>query len=283
MNQPAIDLYRSHGIDLTRDWLEIAVCAQHNNGGLRGDIWWESNVAGLFPVGEVNGSHGVRRPGGASLNAGQVGGLRAALRISTRRAAAPPDTGEFVSACAGDIARTLDLSRNMLNNAGRDRRDPASLVLEIQRRMSRAGGHVRDLGIAGPAAAEARELERRAAHLVWAPSPSELPSAFRALDQCTAHAVYLDTIVEYLQRGGQSRGSYLVADPTGDAVMAGQDEVCRFALDPPESFVAQHILEIALAPKGETTRTWVPVRPIPETDAWFESVWKAFREGATFD
>ncbi|MGA2261176.1 MAG: FAD-binding protein, partial [Acidobacteriota bacterium] len=59
LNQKSIDLYRDHGVDLTRDCLEIAVCAQHNNGGLRANRWWESNVKHLFPVGEVNGSHGV--------------------------------------------------------------------------------------------------------------------------------------------------------------------------------------------------------------------------------
>jgi succinate dehydrogenase/fumarate reductase flavoprotein subunit len=51
MNQPAIDLYRDHGIDIGKESLEIAVCAQHNNGGLKGNIWWESNIRHLFPVG----------------------------------------------------------------------------------------------------------------------------------------------------------------------------------------------------------------------------------------
>ncbi|MDR2588466.1 MAG: FAD-binding protein, partial [Spirochaetales bacterium] len=42
MNPLAIELYRSRGIDLAREPLEIAVSAQHNNGGLAADIWWES-------------------------------------------------------------------------------------------------------------------------------------------------------------------------------------------------------------------------------------------------
>ena len=44
------------------------------------------NIRHLFPVGEVNGSHGVYRPGGSALNAGQVGGLRAAEYIAHRYA-----------------------------------------------------------------------------------------------------------------------------------------------------------------------------------------------------
>jgi len=66
MNQPAVDLYKSHDIDITKEYLEIAVCAQHNNGGFRGNIWWESNIRHLFPVGEANGTHGVYRPGGSA-------------------------------------------------------------------------------------------------------------------------------------------------------------------------------------------------------------------------
>ena len=42
MNPGAIALYKDHGIDIYEEPLEIAVCAQHNNGGLAGTIWWES-------------------------------------------------------------------------------------------------------------------------------------------------------------------------------------------------------------------------------------------------
>ncbi len=73
INSPAYELFREHGTDLRKDHLQSAVCAQHNNGGLKGNIWWESDLKHLFPVGEVNGSHGVYRPGGSALNSGQVG------------------------------------------------------------------------------------------------------------------------------------------------------------------------------------------------------------------
>ena len=44
MNQPAIDFYRDKGVDLYTQPLEIALCAQHNNGGLDIDCWWQTNV-----------------------------------------------------------------------------------------------------------------------------------------------------------------------------------------------------------------------------------------------
>ena len=84
MNPAAIELYKNNNIDLYNEPLEISVCAQHNNGGLSGDMWWESNICGFFPVGEVNGTHGKYRPGGSALNSGQCGGMRAAMRITNR-------------------------------------------------------------------------------------------------------------------------------------------------------------------------------------------------------
>ncbi len=82
MNAPAIALYKAKGVDLYNEYLEIALCAQHNNGGVAVDMWWQTSLRGLFAVGECAGTHGIARPGGSALNAGQVGSLRAAQYIS---------------------------------------------------------------------------------------------------------------------------------------------------------------------------------------------------------
>ena len=102
LNEPAIQLYAEHKIDLGKEMLEVAVCAQHNNGGLAADIWWESvNLKRLYPVGEVNGSHGVTRPGGSALNAGQAGAFRAAERIAMReRDNFDPEAAEKIAEAA---------------------------------------------------------------------------------------------------------------------------------------------------------------------------------------
>ena len=60
MNAPAVEFYRDKGVDLAREPLEISLCAQHNNGGLAIDCWWQTNVAGLFAVGEASASHARR-------------------------------------------------------------------------------------------------------------------------------------------------------------------------------------------------------------------------------
>lgn len=283
MNQPAIDLYRSHGIDLAREPLEIAVCAQHNNGGLRGNLWWESNITGLFPVGEVNGSHGVRRPGGASLNAGQVGGLRAAMFIAAQRGTPPPPLAAFREACDAAIGDTLAIAERSMNRATGTNAAPDDIRVDIQRRMSRAGGHVRDLDLARVARREAWDLVGRLDTIESAPDVSALPTVYRNRDLCLAHAVYLDAIVEHLERGGQSRGSYVVNNPQAAPAVDGPDPLCRYELEPAGSFVDQHILEVVWQPGGGTRRHWAPIRPIPDPDSWFESVWRAFRAGTTFE
>ena len=84
MNIGAIELYADHGIDLYKEYLEIAVCAQHCNGGVAVDGNWQSEVEGLYVAGEAAGTFGVYRPGGSALNSTQVGSLRAAEHIARK-------------------------------------------------------------------------------------------------------------------------------------------------------------------------------------------------------
>ncbi len=87
MNAGAIDLYADHGIDIRSEYLEIAVCAQHCNGGVTVDANWQSEVEGLYVAGEAAGTFGVYRPGGSALNSTQVGSLRAAEHIAKKKSA----------------------------------------------------------------------------------------------------------------------------------------------------------------------------------------------------
>lgn len=84
MNRGAIELYAAHGIDLYGELLEIAVCAQHCNGGVTVDGHWQTDVKGLYAAGEAAGTFGVYRPGGSALNSTQVGSLRAAEHIAAQ-------------------------------------------------------------------------------------------------------------------------------------------------------------------------------------------------------
>ena len=87
LNSKAVDVYLRQGINLHKDMLRIAVCAQHNNGGVYTDNNFETDIKGLYVIGEAAGTFGLSRPGGSALNDTQVGGLIAAKHISSSNTA----------------------------------------------------------------------------------------------------------------------------------------------------------------------------------------------------
>ena len=278
MNPPAIDLYKAHGIDLAREPLEIAVCAQHNNGGFRGSIWWESSVRGLFPVGEVCGTHGVTRPGGSALNAGQVGSARAALFIARRRAGRPLPEPAFARAAGARVIEKWDLAGAMLGRPGGRGLAADECLAEVKRRMSRCGAVVRPPGEVRAEKGRARELWLRARRELRVDGVRGLALGFRALNLALTHAIYLEAIGEYLDRGGKSRGSYLVPDAAGRPPHPSLGRRWAYSLARPEDFVSSRILEIRLDGRGAFKKAWVPVRPVPRPGGWFESIWADYRD-----
>jgi len=277
MNRPAVELYKAHGIDLSREPLEVAVCAQHNNGGFKGSLWWESNVRRLFPVGEANGTHGVYRPGGSALNAGQVGGARAALFIARRCAEAPPPVNRFIKAVGPRVLEKLGLAQAMMERADKEAAvSPQACLREVRARMSACGAAVRDPGRVRVEKARAWQLWRKARRGIRVGSAKRLAAGFKALDLVLTHALYLEAIAEYLDKGGRSRGSYLVADRGGAKPDPGLDDQWAFSLASPDDFVSRNVLEIGLDGTGRVRKKWAPVRPLPAPAGWFETVWNDF-------
>ena len=277
MNPPAVEIYRRHGIDLAAEPLEIAVCAQHNNGGLAGNIWWESTVKHLFPVGEVSGTHGVYRPGGSALNSGQVGSARAAMFIAARYAADPPPVGEFLEAAGSRIREKIRLALAMLGRNAAGAATEAPALEEIRERMSRQGAQIRDPKTIGGATADAWRQLARLRKGLRADSAADLAGAFKTLDLCLTHAVYLEAIKDYMARGGASRGSFLVVDQAGTAPCPGLGDDWKFTLAAAGPVIHDGIMEIALDGRGRPRVRWTAARPIPTEEAWFENVWDDFR------
>lgn len=283
MNPQAAALFRDHGIDLRSDRLEIAVCAQHCNGGLKGNIWWESNIRHLFPVGEVNGTHGVCRPGGSALNSGQVGALRAALYIARRCANSPVPPGELLRRTGSDLRRCLEFARNAAARGSGAPLTPGRVVDEVRRTMSDCAAHIREPEQVARALSGAWALNERLHADLGIDSFDRLPEAFRAADLCLTHAVFLEAIDEYLVKGGQSRGSCLVLDRRGEAVCPGLGSEWSYSCSGPDDVVNSKILEIRLDSHLGVERCWVDVRPLPCDDLWFESLWRDYVNDRVID
>lgn len=279
MNRPAIDLYLEKGIDIAKELLEIAVCAQHNNGGLKGNIWWESNIKHLFPIGEVNGTHGVYRPGGSALNSGQVGGMRAALFASKRYDQPPPDAHTFLHAAGEQISLKFRLASQMIDKTKGDFVRLENDRFEIQARMSAVGSHIRRLENIKKAVEEARSQYSEMARNTRVNSSHDLPYAFKNLDLGLTHLMYLEAVKAYLENGGGSRGSYLVLDKKGIKPCSQLEDKWKFILTENKTYVEQNILELWRDDKGAIHTQWVPVNPVPKPESWFETIWKNFREG----
>ena len=275
INNPAMELYRDNGIDLSSEPVEIGICAQHNNGGLKSNIWWESDLRHLFPVGEVNGSHGVYRPGGSALNSGQVGSARAAEFISRRYNDPVPGRDMFLSASMEIIGSVLKLSDQWLLTGKGNRNNQVNY--EISQRMSAAGSVIRDRNKVMKAAAEAILLLEKINGRTGATSVKELADCYRISDNCLAHALYLEAIRYYIDGKGRSRGSYLVTGNRETAIpdisVADLDiYLCRYDRE-----VENKILEISFR-NDKLVIDASNVREIPSQNLWFETVWKDYLE-----
>jgi len=278
MNPGAIELYRDHGIDLASEMLEIAVCAQHNNGGLAGNHWWESlNIRHLFPVGEVNGSHGVYRPGGSALNSGQVGSLRAAEYIAHCYA----DWTVRPARVARAAAKSVVAWRKWFERCPAATRSWREERLELQARMSRAGAHIRSAGgleqAVKDAWAQVRRLDRQGCRYGRAADQGQ---AAQNRQLCLAHAVYLEALGFVVRQGVGSRGSALVLHLEGVHMHDRLDASWKMVKENPA--FREKVQETVYTGAGRVSNRWVPCRPVPRPELWFETVWAQFRAGSIY-
>ena len=303
LNEPAYQLYRERnpGLDLETDRLEIGVCAQHNNGGVAVDEWWESSLRGLYVVGEAAGAHGVYRPGGAALNSGQVGAMRAATAIARECTGWVPvhggdratawrtdwhtETAAFQAAAAPALDHAQDLlarSAAAFRESGEDR--AGALIAEAGRRMSDRAGLVRTPeGVAETRAwAGARYAEVEEHGVAANPdSRRSLDRVFLTRDVLACQMVYTAAMADYVETGGGSRGAVLYTDEAGvlpapEGLVAGLPESFRHR---PDAGARDGVIqEVRLGAEG-TVCTWRDRRPLPEPDDQFETVWREYRAG----
>lgn len=248
MNPLAIDLYQSHGIDLSTDMLEIKVCAQSHNGGIQVDENWKTNFENLYVAGEAAGTFGAYRPGGTALNSGQVGSMRSArsICIETKEQGQIP-----ISQTEQDALNKFILPQK---NSGIDVR---IISEKYKKAMSDFAGFKRKI----PQMIELKtDIETLLA--TWetsvSPSNNSIKDYFTTRDQLLSSAAILSAMIYSAQKYGS----------TGGCVV---DEAA-FYKDPPREQLITNIKDTTFNTKAEKTE------PLPENNTWFETSWAEYRD-----
>jgi len=285
MNRPAIDIYKENGIDLYSDPLEIAVCAQHNNGGFAVNKWWQSNIPHTFVIGEMAGTHGVKRPGGSALNAGQTGGLRAAEYIVNVYGCELPDYSEKQSQIDQQLDDVVAGFKRYESPSGLN---PERVLEEIRSRMTESGGHIRELNNARKALKEAVKLYKDIQKKGFSVKDKKtIIYAIQAEHLALTSVAYLKAIVELLSQGSGSRGSHLVLAEDGveihpDVIDKANGKPLKFKRE--NQALRKSIVQIEYDEKSPDLFRCrnVEVRRAPTDRKAFEPAWQDYREGKIY-
>jgi succinate dehydrogenase/fumarate reductase flavoprotein subunit len=232
MNPKAVELYQSHNIDLYKEPLEIAVCAQHHNGGIAVDANWKTNISGLYAAGECAGSFGVYRPGGSALNSTQTGSMRAAEHICRTTKEHTPEKVPF----EGYPVKT---------GSGQN---PMDILKHIQSDMSKYAAYNRSVSGMKELYREIFELHNNFFERVLVKSKNEFANLYTVYDIITAAAAVLSAMIYSAENIGTRGGAITDGDGNDDR---------------------RHMLTVT---HGFDTAER-PVRPLPVSEQWFETVW----------
>lgn len=232
MNAGAAALYADHGIDLGTEYLPIAVCAQHCNGGVAVDGHWQSDIRGLYAAGEAAGTFGVYRPGGSALNSTQVGSLRAAEHIAAQADEARPQP------------------RYVLPQIRRGESGLAEIREEMQREMSRCAAFLRDTEGMRVLFARVDGLCRDFFDRIAIPDAAGTAECFRVYDMLLTQRAVLSAMLLSAERIGSH----------GAALVDGRPQ-------PDPGFVRRTCTRTVGA-RSEIRE----VSPLPEPELWFETL-----------
>ncbi|EJI6541135.1 FAD-binding protein [Salmonella enterica] len=280
MNPLSISLYQMHGNDLETTPLQFAMNNQHMNGGIEVNVWGETCLPGCHAIGEVSGTHGVTRPGGAALNSGQVFAVRSAQYIAGAGRRAKTDSD-------AEIATPVLLSVNNIISQALDKHEGLRLKDvrdEIQERMSGYAGFL----CSADEITRAREQADLLRDEIYAGGLvinhiAEVSELFMWRHLALTSSAVLTLLERYVQDGGGSRGARIILDKDGTCVpqiRQGDFEEWRFRPEREED--KHHKLTI----KYENNSFIInkkPLRPMMDTSKiYFEKNWPDFLTGNIF-
>ncbi|OHD59960.1 MAG: hypothetical protein A2096_16470 [Spirochaetes bacterium GWF1_41_5] len=266
LNPQSYFLYLDHKIDLAKEYLAVDILPQHHNGGVKVDCWWQTEIKNLFCVGEAAGTHGVTRPGGAALNAGQTGGYRAALYI-----AGCGKTKKTGRCEISDIRMFNNSRRSYSGRHGSQKKEMQNMLTNLKKLASRHLVFIRSREGAQIVLDECRVCLRALSS--YCPETDNYHTYFELSEVTALLRLFASSVLHYIRAGGKSRGSYLI-----NAKKTGLNACKKTASD--RRFHGK-IQEVKIC-RQKIKTFFRPVRPVPKRNDWFEKVWHEYTGGEIF-
>src|SRR6266568_3660789 len=204
------DVFAAHmevGIDVRKQMMEVTPSMHHMMGGYAINEWGETNVDGLYAVGEVTTSvHGANRLGGNSLAEGQVFGRRAGMH-SAEHIKTTQSAHITQSAIDTEIQRIECL---LTKKTGAKAADMLSSIKAV---MWNNVGIIRDEEKLMLGQQEVKKVQEEAQSL-FAEDKSQLQSCLEIQDMLkTAEVIILAALERKESRGAHYRSDYPHMDP----------------------------------------------------------------------
>ena len=237
------------GADISRNYIEVTVGAEHFNGGIAVDSWWQSNVEGLFAIGEASSATGIYSPTGSSFNMGQVSARRASSWILEH------GIGDWY-VDPMNLEEDVKLVDSIADNAMEGSIDALSVLDEVRTLMSSSMGIVRNMEGLKVALVkvdgylsnfDSIKVDRTS--LIW--------MLFELRNVLLTAKAMLESAMDYMENGGKNRAS---------ALYEGRDVETEIPA----------IQEVILKDGALEISRRAP-RPILTSDDPFDEIWKSYR------
>lgn len=267
LSSEAYQLLLEKGIDPAKSAVEVSVQVRGYLGGLKTDAHFESNIKHLFPIGEAAACLGIYAPEGTSISAAMTSSSAASQYIASKsnQNVSAIDSEAFAALVRKPLLECQKLSEQFLSLAAQAP-NPHQVNIrlmrsEIGKKMDQAALVIRDTSKISNLLEIIRYMYSHLLEIVYPSSRQDLAQYFQIEDLLLTDLVFLSSMLGYREKGGKSRGAFLIHDPSGILPLSQLDETYRYSLA--DASVSGKIQETYLPKDSLSVLTeWHEKRPV---------------------